>query len=102
MSHDPDPIKVNIMGTSMPTGELLEFLFGPRPSEDAPEDDRWRIEASVLQSDGVEGTAAEVWPVLVSVVDDAWTVEKLEQFVDGTWRRRSIRDLLDAAGGDPL
>lgn len=47
-------------------------------------------------------TAAEVWSQIVSVIDRAWTVESIEQHVAGSWRRRSVRDLLDAAGGDPL
>lgn len=99
--------------------ELLETLYGsPMDAKDGwtnlgylsdegidtltPAPSRWRVESVALEGDGFEGPAAEVWAQLVSVIDRAWTAESIEEYVNGSWRRRSVRDLLDAAGGDPL
>lgn len=82
------------------TDEGYEILFGSeRPS---PAEGRWRIDSVLFDNEVVEGDAVKVRGQLVAVVDGAWSVEGLEQWVAGSWRRRSVRDLLDAAGGDPL
>ena len=79
---------------------MVDEMLGAKAPKAAPS--RWRIESAILQGDRYEATASEVWAKLVWVVDRAWAVDGIEQLVDGTWRRRSVRDLLEAAGGDPL
>lgn len=76
---------------------------GPYSASDSiPADDRWRIWSGHFDDEVFEGDPAEVWAALVSAVDDAWTVDIVEQLVAESWQRRSLRDLLDAAGGGPL
>ena len=60
----------------------------------------WRIHDH--NDDPFEGAAPEAWDYLVDSLDQCGFIDRVEQLVDGTWRRRSVRDLLEAAGGDPL
>ena len=60
----------------------------------------WRIHDH--NDDPFEGEAPEAWGYLVDSLDRYGFIDRIEQQVDGSWRKRSIRDLLQAAGGDPL
>lgn len=63
-------------------------------------EDQWRVTS--CDDDPYEGEAPEAWAYLADTLDRYGFVDRIEQQVDGTWRVRSVRDLLTAAGGDPL
>ena len=73
------------------------LLLPPAPAFD---EGLWRIHDH--NDDPFEGEAPEAWGYLVDSLDRYGFIDRIEQQVDGTWRRRSVRDLLQAAGGDPL
>ena len=79
---------------------MVDEMLGAKAPKAAPS--RWRIESALLDGESLEGSAADVWSQLALAIDGGWAVDAIEQLVDGTWRRRSVRDLLEAAGGDPL
>lgn len=60
----------------------------------------WRVHDH--NDDPFEGEAPEAWGYLVDSLDRYGFIDRIEHLVDGSWRKRSIRDLLQAAGGDPL
>jgi len=63
-------------------------------------EDRWRVIGP--DNDPYTGEAPEAWGYLTDTLDRYGFIDRIEQHVDGTWRVRSVRDLLTAAGGDPL
>lgn len=73
---------------------------GRLPSAPAFDEGLWRIHA--YDDDPFEGEAPEAWGYLVDSLDRYGFIDRVEQQVDWTWRKRSVRDLLQAAGGDPL
>lgn len=77
---------------------LTDWLARSVPS--IPLEDLWRV---VSHDDSpFEGDAVEAWRYFVDSIDRYGFVDRIEQRVNGSWRIRSVRDLLDAAGGDPL
>ena len=64
------------------------------------DEDRWRVTS--CDDDPYTGEAPEAWAYVVDRIDRYGFVDRVEHHVDGSWRIRSIRDLLEAAGGDPL
>lgn len=73
---------------------------GRLPSAPAFDEGLWRIHA--YDDDPFEGEAPEAWGYLVDSLDRYGFIDRIEHLVGGSWRKRSIRDLLQAAGGDPL
>lgn len=64
------------------------------------DEDQWRVIGP--DNDPYTGEAPEAWGYLVDTLDRYGYIDRVEQKVADTWRVRSMRDLLDAAGGDPL
>lgn len=64
------------------------------------EEDVWRITSH--DDCPFEADPVEAWGYTVDAIDRYGFVDRIEQRVDGSWRRRSLRDLLEHAGGDPL
>ena len=82
-------------------GDVLREMFGPAPTAARVFDEGlWRVHDH--NDDPFEGEAPEAWGYLVDSLDRYGFIDRVEQQVDGSWRKRSIRDLLQAAGGDPL
>lgn len=61
---------------------------------------QWRVTA--CDDPPFTGEAPEAWAYFADRIDRYGFIDRIEHRVDDTWRIRSVRDLLAAAGGDPL
>lgn len=91
MAAQETPVGIDLTGLSKALFAPLALSF---------EESSWRVYGH--DDEPFEGEAPEAWDYFVESVDRYGFVDRVEEQVDGSWRRRSVRDLLDAAGGDPL
>ena len=91
----------DIMGIPTLPDLVDEFLAKIERSITATfDEDQWRVIGP--DNDPYQGEAPEAWGYLVDTLDRYGYIDRVEQRVADTWRVRSMRDLLQAAGGDPL